>query len=218
MDDVNLLPREIFVRQQQMSRLRLWSVGLAMTLLLIPSAWLVLRRQVQVAEQQVVYLERQRGQLTERIAQLNVLREQQRQLQARAEIVNLLLARTPLQQLFYDIALRTDEDLWLTQLQVHKAASAPVTAARTAPPAPNRPARFFTPGRPPAAAPPVATTTAGSGTSLLVHGYTTSNQRLADFMTELTHLPYLTKVNLQVARRGMFASSEAIEFVIGIVL
>ena len=218
MDDVNLLPRETFVRQEQLSRLRLWSVGLAMTLVLIPAGALVLRRQVKVAEQHVVHLERQRVQLTERIAQLSTLQEQQQKLQTRAEIVHSLLARTPLQQLFYDIALRTDEDLWLTQLQVHKAAGTSIVAAKTVPQAPSRPARFFTPGRPTASAPTVAATTSSAGASLLLQGYTTSNQRLADFMTELTHLPYLTKVNLQVARRGMFASYEAIEFVIGITL
>jgi Tfp pilus assembly protein PilN len=216
MDEINLIPRDVLERRQRLSRYRLWSAVFAVVLILLPASALLLYRQVAVATQRVASLRQQHTSLAQRLDQLNVLQERQQQLSAREQIIDSLFTRVPLQQLFFDMATLTDAQLWLTKIDVRKT-SEPLAGRASTPPAPARSTAFFTLGRSTtrsttSSIPP--TQGQGTATVLMVQGYTLSTQRLADFMASLGTVRYLTKVNLHVARRGLFLNSEAIEFVI----
>jgi Tfp pilus assembly protein PilN len=214
MDDINLLPSDFIERQQRHRQLRIWLVVLAFILVALPGGWLPLRWQLMATERHVAALRQQHSLLAQDIDKLKVLRQQQQKLHTREEIITTLFYRAPLQQLFFDIAALTDEELWLTRFQLHKTPVA--SGIRASQPLPKPPKSFFTSGR-------AATSTTeqfghgqGQPPLLLLHGYTTSNQRLADFMSGLAAVQYLSQVSLQVAQWGKFLTYEAIEFVIEI--
>ena len=212
MDEINLIPRDVLERRQRLSRYRLWGAVFAVVLILLPTSALLLYRQVAVATQRVASLRQQHTSLAQRLDQLNVLQERQQQLSAREQIIDSLFTRVPLPQLFFDMATLTDAQLWLTKIDVRKT-SEPLAGRASTPPAPARSTAFFTLGRSTTSSIPPAQGQ-GTATVLMVQGYTLSTQRLADFMASLGTVRYLTKVNLHVARRGLFLNSEAIEFVI----
>jgi Tfp pilus assembly protein PilN len=212
MDEINLIPRDVVERRQRLHRYRLWGVAFAVALLLLPGSTLLLRWQVAVATQRVTALRQQHSHLAHLLDQLKALGERQQQLSTRAQIIDSLFSSTPLQQLFFDMAGLTDDHLWLTRIEARKT-SLPSARRHAAPTPAPRAASFFTLGRGATGEPPAA---AGQGvtTVLSVQGYTTSTQRLADFMASLSAVRYLARVNLHVARRSVFLVTEAIEFVI----
>jgi Tfp pilus assembly protein PilN len=211
-DDLNLIPRDVLERRQRLGRYRFWGIGFAVVLLLLPGSALLLKRQAVAAAQRVAALRQQHDSLAQRLHQLNMLRERQQQLSAREQIIDSLFSRVPLQQLFFDMAALTDEQLWLTKIDVRKV-SQPMPGRAATPSAQARPTAFFTLGRGASDTPPPAKEQAAT-TVLLVQGYTMSTQQLADFMASLSTVRYLSKVNLHVARRGLFLNTEMIEFVI----
>jgi Tfp pilus assembly protein PilN len=212
MDEINLIPRDVLERRQRLSRYRLWGVVFTLVLILLPASALLLNRQVAAAARRVATLRQQHASLAQRLDQLNVLQERQQQLLAREQIIDSLFTRVPLQQLFFDLATFTDAQLWLTKIDVRKP-SEPIAGRASTPPAAARSAAFFTLGTG-ATSSTLPAQSQGTTTVLMVQGYTLSTQRLADFMASLGTVRYLSKVNLHVARRGMFLHSEAIEFVI----
>ena len=218
MDDVNLLPSTFLMQRQRWTHLKWWSLGLVVVLVVLPLAALALQRHLRAVENRILHLMRQREQLAARLGQLETLHRQQQHLHLRADIVNTLLHRTPLQALFFDITALTDDAIWLTQVRLHRA---PHNASRQASPAPpdaSRRGSFFTLGQRPQGGQAAAERSPETGFSLSLQGYATSTPRLADFMSGLSRIPYLSKVKLQVAQRGLFGAYEAIEFVIGIQL
>jgi Tfp pilus assembly protein PilN len=213
MADINLIPGDVLEQRQRLTRLRLWGVGVTVLLLLLPVSGLVLQHYTAGVEQRVARLAQHRTELMQRLSQLKALRQRQQQLQARAQIIDSLYARVPLQQLFYHLATLSDEHLWLLHMQLRKAPESTPTGA--APPSRQPPqTAFFTLGKATPAARLPQTLTHSTAVVLTVQGYTTSNQRLADFMSKLAAVPHLSKVHLLVARRGVFQSQEAVEFVI----
>jgi Tfp pilus assembly protein PilN len=211
MDDLNLIPKDVLERRQRFDRYRFWGTGFAIVLLLLPGSALWLNRQGATAAQRVAALRQQHTHLAQRLDQLNMLRERQQQLSAREQIIDSLFSRVPLQQLFFDLARLTDEQLWLTKIDVRKVSQS--LPGRVATPAQARPAAFFTLGRG-ASSTPQPAREQGATTEVTVQGYTTSTKQLADFMASLNTVRYLSKVNLHVARRGLFLNTEMIEFVI----
>ena len=212
MDEVNLLPGDFIGRQQRLALLRPWIAGLIVTFLILPVGWLALQRQLRAAQSEVASLQQQRARLKQGLDQLKGLREQRQELQAKQQIIATLFTRVPLRQLLFDIAALTDAQLWLTRIQLRQGPAARAAGA-TPPPRPNA---FFTLGK---AAPSSPTPTAGSeapGMAMVLHGYTTSTQRLADFLAGLATAPHLSKTTLRVARQGKFLNYDAVEFAIDI--
>jgi Tfp pilus assembly protein PilN len=215
MDDINLIPRDVLEQRQRHVRLRLWGAVFAIALLTLTAGALILRWQVTAVAQRLAVLQQQRTQLTQRLDQLKVLHAYQQKLSAREKMINTLFTQVPLQQIFSDIAALTDEQLWLAKIELRKTSPAAAARPSSAPPQ-QRSTPFFTLGRAATAgnSPPAA---AQEGSLFLVlQGYTTSNQRLADFMAGLAMVPHLARVDLQVARRAVFLTAEAIEFVIAL--
>ena len=215
MDDINLLPPDFIVGQRRRTRLRAWSGLVALICVGLVGSWCALHWHSTAAERQVASLRQQYTQVEQRLEQLKGLREQQQKLQARGKMHEALLHQTPWRQIFFDIAALTDEEIWLTQLQLRKMPV--VGSTRATVPAPQqRPEPFFTSGK---AALPVTgqpESLRETATTLLVQGYATSTPRLANFMSGLAAAPYLSKVDLQEARREIFLTREVIHFIIEI--
>ena len=199
MDDINLLPRDILQHQARLDRLWKWGVVAAVIVVLIPLGLLALRGQRAAVERRVETLRQHREQLAHRVGELKVLQAQQQQLQAREAIVQTLFRRTPLQQVFYEVAALTDDSIWLTQLQLQKGAPSPHQVI-------------------PVSRRPGVSNSAGSAKDetvrkgLLMEGYTLSTQRLADFMSGLTSAQHLSRVRLKEARQGQFQNIDAVAF------
>lgn len=212
MDDINLLPGDFILRRRRLTRLRAWLGVVIILLLVLPLSLIITNRHLMDVERRLAFLEYERQELKQRIDQLKELRDHQRALRNRAQTINMLRYRIPLQQVFFDVANLTDDQIWLTQLQlrrVSKSRGVPHRRDRS-----QRPTSFFTLGhKPQSETGPVENHELGS-MSLTLKGFTTSNHRLADFMSGLNGLKHFSKVNLQVSRRGLFQGYKAIEFAI----
>ncbi|GIX45908.1 MAG: hypothetical protein KatS3mg131_0119 [Candidatus Tectimicrobiota bacterium] len=210
MRDVNLIPADVLARRQQRARLRLWGIAVAVALLALLGSGFLLHWQIGHAEQRLARLQQQRQALAQLLEDLKALRARQQQLQVRERVLERLLQRVSLPRLFADLAALTDAQLWLTRVELRTAAS-PAPAV-----APQRAATFFTLGRTPAQAADTGPERKETQTSLLVQGYATSTQRLADFLAGLARLPWLAGLELQVVRQGVFLTREAVEFTLAV--
>jgi len=214
MDDINLLPNDFIARQQQRARLRVWLVTLAVTCVGLMGSWGALHWRPVAVERQVTALRQRYTELATHLDQLKGLRAQQQTLRAQEQIHHALLRQAPWQHIFFAIAALTDEEIWLSQLQLQKRPVAGGT--HTAVPPQQRPEPFFTAGKAATAVTGQPESTRETASVLLVQGYATSTPRLANFMSGLSAAQYLVKVTLQEARRGLFLNREAIHFTIEI--